>query len=257
MAVLGRTRAVFSKMLTDIKTITFWTNIIVQSVFFIFYGYSIYANINRIPFLVIYALLFIIATTTFITYLLTHNKNGKKPKRFNRSVKIIKFVANGTMIVLNVCEMLKYTATDLNKIILAVSAISLFAQIVIELLKVFIERYVDLFSKSLEMDLEIINKLGKVKEVKGTFFEILDAPLEAIANKLEHKEPELTKQEQYLNQLSEEYSEELKEKKILKKEQKKAETKRRSDENAKKQKQEMKEHWNTIKNNLFKKKPKE
>ena len=67
MAIAGRTRAVFSQMLDDIKRIVFVTNIIVQSIFFIFYGYSIYNNIDKIPFMVIYILLFMIASITFIT----------------------------------------------------------------------------------------------------------------------------------------------------------------------------------------------
>ena len=75
-----------------------------------------------------------------------------------------------------------------------------------------------------------------------------------MANKLENKEPQLTKEEQYLNKLAEDFDEELKEKKVLKKEQKKQETKRRSNENAEKQKKEIKEHWDVIKNKIFKKK---
>lgn len=257
MALLGRTRGVFSKMVSDIKRITFWTHILVQIIFFSFYGYSIYSNIENLPFLITYSLLLTISTITFITYLYSHKKHTKQPKGFSRSMRIIKYLTNGTMVILNIIEMVSFPASDLTKILLIISGISLLVQIIVELIRIFIERYADDLTRSLEMDLAFFKGLAKLKEVKGTFFQVLDAPLEAIANKLENKKPEISKQDQKLNEIGKDFDEKLKEKKAQKKIQKiqeKAETKKRSEENAQKQKKEIGQHLRTIGSHIFKNK---
>jgi len=257
MAIFGRTRGVFSNMVEDIKKITFWAHILVQVIFFIFYGYSIYANFDKIIFLISYISLFIISFTAFIIYLINHNKHLKQSRKFGRLVRVTKYLANGTMVVFNVVEMLTYPISDFSKIILIVSGISLLVQIIIEFIRIFIEKYADMFSRSLELDLEFINKFNKLKEVKGTFFEVLDAPLEAIANKLENIEPEVSKLDKKLNKIGKEFNEDLKEKKFqkkLKKIQNKADIKKRSEENARQQKKEIVQHIKTIGKHMFKKK---
>lgn len=259
MALLGRTRGVFSEMVSDIKRISFWSHILVQIIFFGFYGYSIYSNIENLPFLIAYSLLLTISTVSFITYLYSHRKHTKQPRKFSRVMRIIKYLTNGTMVALNIIEMLSFPTSDLTKILIVISGISLLVQIIIELVRIFIERYADDLTRSLEMDLAFFKNIAKLKEVKGTFFQVLDAPLEAIANKLENKKPEISKQDQRLNEIGEEFDAKLKEKKNQKKLlkiQEKADIKKRSEENAQIQKKEIGQHLKTIGKHIFKRKNK-
>ena len=150
------------------------------------------------------------------------------------------------MIVTNCIQILTTDSSDLSKLFLIFSVSSYFLQIILEFVKIFVEKYVELFSKSLELDLEIIDTLfNKPKEVKGNFFALLDKPLEAIANKLENKQVEVIvdKKEEKVINIAEEYIKQEKER-----------AKRLREEKAEKRKQEMKEHFLIIKNHILKKK---
>ncbi|MCH5179854.1 MAG: hypothetical protein J1F32_01395 [Erysipelotrichales bacterium] len=242
-----RTTAVAKKMIKDIDYILFWTIIVVQILFFIFYGYSIYANINRIIFLIIYSLLALIGIINFVTYLVTYHKSNKKVNRFKRFLRVFKYVSNGTMLVINIVELIKYGLNDFSKILLVLSGVFLVAQIIIELIRIFVEKYINLFTIAFEMDFKFIEKISKVKDVKANFFGLVDAPLKAWSNKLEGKKQEnnLSEMEEYVNQLAEED-----------KTKKKEQARQLRKENAEKKKQEIKNHVSIIKKHLFKKKEK-
>ena len=252
MAVLPRTIAVGKKMIKDIERILYWTTIVVQLIFFISYGYSIYTNISNIVFLVIYSILFVFSVINFIYYLVTYNSDNKKAVgTVKRGFRVFKYLINGTMLGVNIFEMINYGTSDWNKILLVVSGVSLLAQIVLELVRLFVGRYIDLFTEAIGMDLAIIEKIAKVKEVKGNVFELIDAPLEKLANKLEGKDPndDLTETQKYLNELALVEKEKARQAKI----EKKMRIKQNSDEKAQKQKGEIKEHLSIIKNKLLKK----
>ena len=142
--------------------------------------------------------------------------------------------------------MIKFGATDFNKIMIIVSGISLAIQIILEIVRKITSYYMDLFTTSIQMDLNFVLKLAKVREYKGNLLELLDLPLEVIANKIEGKQPELTETEIYLNELAEEFDKEVKEK-----------TKENSQKNAETQKKEIVEHLSIIKNKIFKRKKKQ
>ena len=154
MVGLQNTKGICLKMIYDIRRIAFWTNIIVQSIFFIFYGYSIFDNVKNITLLIIYSILLVIAIMGLITYLITHIKKIKNPKRFTRTLRVLKYVANGTMIAFSIYELIKFGMGDFSKILLIISIMSLLLQIIIELIRLFIERYIELYMASLKMDLE-------------------------------------------------------------------------------------------------------
>ena len=54
MALFENTRAVGTQMVEDVRKILFWTTIVVQCIFFAFYGYEIYVNYENIVFLIFY-----------------------------------------------------------------------------------------------------------------------------------------------------------------------------------------------------------
>lgn len=94
MAIMQRTRGIFNQMVDDVKRVVFWTNIIVQIIFFVFYGFSIYESIHNIPFLILYSILLVISIITYITFLVVNIKKLDKPKKFNRALRIFKYFAN-------------------------------------------------------------------------------------------------------------------------------------------------------------------
>ena len=247
MTFMCRTRAVSKKLITDLDKTIFWITLFVQLFFFFFYGYSIYTNIHNIIFLITYSLLAILALFNFIFVITSHpykkSDSVISVKFFSR---VFKYLINGTMLGVNIFEMIKFGATDFNKIMIIVSGISLAIQIILEIVRKITSYYMDLFTTSIQMDLNFVLKLAKVREYKGNLLELLDLPLEVIANKIEGKQPELTETEIYLNELAEEFDKEVKEK-----------TKENSQKNAETQKKEIVEHLSIIKNKIFKRKKKQ
>ena len=247
MAILGSTRAVGTKLIEDVKKILFWTTIIVSLIFFGFYGYSIYNNVDNFIFLITYSLLFSIAVITFVNYLLTHSKTTTRIKRFKRFLRVLKYIVNGTMLVVNVINMIIYPVSDLSKILLIVSAISLLVQIIVELLRIFIENYVNMFMIAVQDDFSIVFKASELGGVKGAALKIIDAPIEAIAKKItKEKEPELTKTELKVKKLEEDFEERLIEQKREK------EIKKQTIVNN--EKNEIKSHLKVIKDKILRKK---
>ncbi|MGN1372601.1 MAG: hypothetical protein ACI4VK_00980 [Candidatus Coproplasma sp.] len=251
MAICNRTLAIANKLISDIKTIVFVVTIIVNCVFFLFYGYSIYINVDKTVFLIIYSLLAATALINFITYLARHKKEkDEKISVFTRIVRIFRYVINASSLGVSIYQLVQFGATDFNKVLLIVSAVCLLIQIIVELVRVFIERYVDLFTTAFKMDFAILFKIG---QVKGTLTELADAPLEALAKKLTGnatEEQAVSETEQYIEELTVQYREDAKEKKATKK----ANVKQQSEENAAKQRKEIVEHLRTIKDAIFKKK---
>ena len=248
MMIMGRTRAVADKLVKDIEKIIFWTTILVQAFFFFFYGYSIYTNVSKTIFLIIYSVLCALSLFNFTYVIASHpyrkSDNVKKVKTF---IRIFRYIVNGTMLGVNIYEMVMYGASDFNKMMIIVSGASLFGQIVLELVRIFTENYINLFMTSVQMDLSLFTKLNKMKEA-NSFYEFVDIPLEALANKLEGKEEELTDKEKKVDDLYKEFKPKYEQKQEEKRRQQKE-----NNPNTEERKSNIKEHLKTIKENLFKK----
>lgn len=150
------------------------------------------------------------------------------------------------MLVLNVIDMIKFGASDLNKILLALSGISIFAQIIVEFVRAYVERYAEYMIMAFEQDLGILGKLGEIGDVKGNILKIVNKPLQAVANKFEEDNSPEAKKKQFIEEKSKEYKKKLK-----------AEAKERKAEKVKTAKQDIKKNWGVIKEHIFKKKKKE
>lgn len=237
--ILGSTRAVVNKAIRDIQCAVFWVSLVVQIVFMGYYGWSIYANMHNLPFLIIYAVLAAISLTAFITFLITNKHKKMKNKKFNRFLRVFKYIVNGATLAFNTYDLLQSTPTDLEIILFALSAIVWLANIVLEIIRASVERYWELFTVALESDFAFMKKLQKAAEVKGNFFEFIDAPLEAVANLLEKKKtkakPAPTQAEVAVAEIAKEFKAE-----------KKAEIQENSAKRAKKEKKEIKDHLKVI-----------
>lgn len=244
MIFIPRTRAVADKLINDVKNILFCVTIIVQVIFFGFYGYSIYKNVRNTIYLILYSVLALLSTLSFVYYLITRKEKSKTLNKFRRFLRVLKYFVNGGMVVVSGIALIGKEATDINLILLTLSGISLIIQVAIELLRVFTERYVELFSVALEGDLWVVEKMINPK---NSILDAIDAPLEAIANKIQNKTKEIEEvnpTKLYVEELKEEF-----EKKNKIKEEKK-------EEEVSNKKKEIIEHISIIKDKIFNKKAK-
>ena len=245
MAIMQRTRGLFSQIVSDVRKTVFWVNIIVQTIFFVFYGFSIYESIKNIPFLIIYSALLLISLIAYITNLVVYIKKLQKPKNFNRALRVFKYLANGTMLILNIVNMVRYGLADLNIILLAVSGISYIVQIILEFVRIYVEKYSDLIMLAIEQDLGVLKRIGEIADVKGNFLTMVNKPLEKVAGLFEKENAEENKKQKYINAKSKAYRDKLK-----------AEGRERNAEKIRTAKSNISKNWKVIKEHLFKKKNK-
>lgn len=246
--ICENSRSVLSNMLEDIKRAWFVTLIVVQCVFMIFYSYSIYANIDRLVFLITYSILFVLSIISFVLFLLKHKKNVKQNKDLVRGKNFLKYFVNATMLIVNIIELTKFGCSDFSKILLVISGISLLVQVIIEFIKMFAERYIKYFTLALKKDFAIIDYLNP-KKLGSNALKVLDAPIEFVARKIKGEEKTLTKEERVLEDYKEKFKqkqEEKKERKALEKIEKAAETKKQEYIARKKEWNEIKDHFSTV-----------
>lgn len=181
------TVAVCSNMLDEIKKIWFVSLIILQAIFMVVYSYSIYINLDRLIFLVSYSILFVLSIVSFILFLINQKKRKKLNKVYKKTRNYLKYVVNVIMLIVNIVEMVKYGATDFNKILLLVSGILLIVQLILEGITLFAERYIRDLHLAFEKDfssfypnrlpsnlLKVVNApLKKIAEIKNTEFNVV------------------------------------------------------------------------------------
>ena len=159
--------SILQKMLDVLSLILF-------IVFTLFYGYQIYAHIKEPVFIVIYSLLVIIHTVAFI-FARTSKVNGvthaerdeqrRAIRKKKRVFKIVKMSVNLAAIIWNVVEIFTSQVTDLRIMIVIISAVLLFAQILMEIILSLLIIYFDNFRiaiiediKSIDMDKNIVTR---------------------------------------------------------------------------------------------------
>lgn len=224
-----KTIPVLSNMLDDIKRFCFVSYIVIQIIFFCFYGISIYNNLNNLFFLISYISILIFSIITFILFLLRNKKN-----KFNKIARIknfYKYFINLLMIIFTIVELIKYGIDDFSKFLLIISTITLTLQIFIEFVKIFFEKYVEDLKYALSEDFSFFN-LGRIK---SNTLKIVDAPLKAIANLKNGKEEislpkEELRSQKHIDRFNERKEKNKKQDKIeklkIKKQKKEAETQR-------------------------------
>ena len=235
MIFAGRTRAVADKLLRDIRKVAFWISLSVQILFLAYYGWSIYNSIDSLPFLIIYSCLALVAIGIFVNFFIEQKHKEKKYKIASRILRIAKYIINGVTIGLNAYQLFSADArSDLQIILLGISALSWVANILIEIIRAAVEKYFELFSIAIEKDFAL---LLKGTQAKGNFFELIGKPIGAIANKISGQEAEIAPAEAEVAELTRAYEEQHKE-----------ENKQTSNERAENGKKQIKEHWQTIVN---------
>ncbi|MBR2989264.1 MAG: hypothetical protein IKC64_06045, partial [Clostridia bacterium] len=182
----SRIKGVSAKIINDISKTIFITTIIVQIIFIGVYGYSIFTNWERTVFFIIYCALLALSIVTFISTLVTHKR--KKNKTFSLVIRIIRYFINGAMVMANLYEVLTIPTTELRILLLIISAISLLTQILLEITLSITKYYFNLYRIAFERDFQFFIEASKtVSDPKTAFLQLVDRPLEAIANHIENK----------------------------------------------------------------------
>lgn len=242
--ILPRTFAVIDKLLKDIEKILYRTTIIVQLIFFGYYGYSIYSNLSNITYLIAYFLLLAFSTIGFIYYLVNYRIKGSNTVRtIKMSFRISKYVINGSMLLLNVFEIIRHGGSDIAYALVILSSISLVIQVMLEFIRGFATLYFDLFTIAVDKDTKFITKFKDVVDFKTHAYRLADSPLEVLTNNRSSKKTEPSKHERLVESLLTGY-----------KEKKSNITKMRRKRNANLQKHEIKEHLTEIKSKFLRKK---
>ncbi|MCR5309190.1 MAG: hypothetical protein K6E21_03670 [Bacilli bacterium] len=150
-------------------------SIILFVVFTLFYGYQIVVHIGEHPvIIVIYSLLIIIHTVVFIFSKTskaigdTHAERYEQRKQIRqrkRIFKIIKLSINTAAIIWNVVEIFVKNVSDLRIMIVIISAVLLFAQILLEIILSLLLVYFDNFRiaviediRSIDMDSNFVTR---------------------------------------------------------------------------------------------------
>lgn len=167
-------------------------SIVLFIVFTLFYGYQIYVHIHQEIFIiVIYSLLVIIHTVAFIFARTSKVKGKTHAERYEerrtirnrkRIFKIIKLSVNFAAIVWNVIEIFTEDVGDLRIMIVIISAILLFAQVLMEIILSLLLIYFDNFRiaiiedvKEIDFDKNFVTKLvGKKLGIKDALKTIQD-----------------------------------------------------------------------------------
>lgn len=204
MNPLKRTIAVLDKTLRDLTKLSYWIFVVVQIIFLALYGFKIYTHLGDLIYFIPYVALAALSLFGFIFFLSTYkNRRKKGVMGTKRSVRIMKYLANGLMIVVLLIEFLNRTVSPLEIIVSVISILGFIAQIVIEVVRIFYERYAELFAIALEKDLE---PYAILLDPKAKFYERINAPLAAMTGRaVEEKVP--SRQELYVEQLKEDYEE--------------------------------------------------
>ena len=167
-------------------------SIILFAVFTLFYGYQIFAHIHDpIGIIIIYILLIGVHTTVFVFARTTKIEGATHAERYEqrrekrnkkRIFKIIKLSINSAAILWNVIEIFTSDVGDLRIMIVIISAVLLFAQILMEIILNLMLVYFDNFRiaviediRSIDMDSNIISRvLTKSLGIKKALKDIKD-----------------------------------------------------------------------------------
>ena len=150
-------------------------SIILFVVFTLFYGYQIVVHIGEHPIIiVIYSLLIVIHTVVFVFAKTSKAEGATHAERYEqrrmirnrkRIFKIIKLSVNTSAIIWNVVEIFVKPVSDLRIMIVIISAVLLFAQILLEVILNLLLVYFDNFRiaviedvRNIDMDSNFVTK---------------------------------------------------------------------------------------------------
>ena len=111
----------------------FMVSAIIQCIFFAYYGYCLYDNVERTPFFILYLCLLGIALFGFGRDIYVYARKSIKNRQLSRILKFFKLVSNGALIVVNIVQMFKFSPSGWEVLMLIASILLWIAQVIFEL----------------------------------------------------------------------------------------------------------------------------
>ena len=141
---------------------------ILQIIFIGYYCYSIYANLENTVLLIINIVLLVFALVYFIYTMFKEKILNKKTKRtISRFYRYSKLLIRVFTVGLSVYTVMKFKHSDLQVIITALTVISWAIQVLIEVVRFLIDRYVDMIMEGIALDKKYIDDNGGLFKFAG------------------------------------------------------------------------------------------
>ena len=153
--------AVLSNISRSLKKYLNITSIVTQMLFMSYYAYLIVVNVDKLLFLIGYALIELIALIILIVDIVTTFKElDHKAKRMKaktkRRIRYVSWFIKMAVIVFNIVVIVQGKATEAGMIFLIFSATFLLIQILLTVTSTLFTYYLDLLLYSLKMDYEVL-----------------------------------------------------------------------------------------------------
>ena len=165
--MFDNSRKALASIMSGLQKILDVLSIVLFVSFSLFYGYQIFAHINSgALIIVIYCLLIIIHTGTFVFSKTTkvegethaeRDEQRREKRNKKKLFKIIKLSVNSAAILWNIIEIFVTEVSDLRIMIVIISAVLLFAQILLEVVLNLLMVYFDNFRIALIEDIRGID----------------------------------------------------------------------------------------------------
>ena len=163
-----QSRKALSSIISILQKMLDVLSLVLFIVFTLFYGYQIYAHIDNIVFIIIYSTLIVVHTIAFIFARsskvtgATHAERDEQRRVIRKRKRIFKFIKlsiNSLAIIWNVVEIFiaNPKVSDLRIMIVIISAVLLFTQILMEIVLSLLLIYFDNFRIALIEDLRGID----------------------------------------------------------------------------------------------------
>ena len=163
-----QSRKALSSIISTLQKMLDVLSLVLFIVFTLFYGYQIYAHIDNIVFIIIYSTLIVVHTIAFIFARnskvtgATHAERDEQRRVIRKRKRIFKFIKlsiNSLAIIWNVVEIFisNPRVSDLRIMIVIISAVLLFTQILMEIVLSLLLIYFDNFRIALIEDLRGID----------------------------------------------------------------------------------------------------
>ncbi len=220
-----KTIAAFNKIIDDFKKACTVTDIVLQFVFIAFYIFSILTKFNVILLVVINSVLLAISIValvfTFIA-LSSKDENFKNTvkKRADTVFKYIKLATRVITIGFSIYEIAVFDHSFVKIIVTALTIVCFALQLLLEVVKYVLTKYITLVKLAITMDVEEISDSTVVKAIKAvkspvkTVVDLLNKPFDATAvtsddsatqtEQASEVDPKERKRREMLNKLAEE-----------------------------------------------------
>ncbi len=203
-----KTEAAIHKIVADITKICGVISVVVNLSLIAYYIYSVIANREKIPLLIINIGILTLVTATFVFGIVAYKK-GKKFKKIKRKTyrlfRIMLDLLHIAAATVALYEAIEFGVSTIKIFITAFMCIGVFVRILAEVVRYLIGNYLTLLYQGLKMDIEefaesrsgkaIIKTVDTFGNFKAAAVELIDKPVSAVAKML-NKEETLSPEEQ-------------------------------------------------------------